>query len=413
MVASCIRTRVQTAFDPARSLHPLWSPGTERGRTDMAQGGSRVLRSMTCLAIGLVGIVGGKLGAAEPAEEFLRALRDNQYFDVAVIYLDRLQDNPRVPADFRTELDYQRGWTLVEAAVVERDRAARERLLQEAKSSLERFLQEQPEHSKRAPARRQYAFLLREWGRMKLEQARPSNDEALLREAAGLFDRSQELFSEAVAELRDTLANLPSQSDSAAEADAPPDREYLRIEFLDSLLRAAEVFEDKAETVAADSPLRQTLLTEAAKQYGEMFAKYPTRLAGVQARLNQARVTKKLGDCDQALVYLTEDILNQEDDSPPVRRLKTRALLLAMECWLDDSRREYRQAIDRAEPWAGQIRPAEESDPDWTLLRLQLAKAHRAQADVVRERDAKDPMIKSSRDAARAWAQAVSRVPGE
>lgn len=362
---------------------------------------------LACCLAGLCGAAWSE----EPAAEFLRALRDNQYYDVALMYLDSVASNPRIPAAFRSEIDYQRGWTLVEAAAAERNRAARERMLQQAKDSLERFLADQQDHPSRSAARRQYGFLLREWGRMKLEQGRSTNDSTALQEAAGLFDRAAELFDEAVGELRNTLSNLPKEGDPAAAG--PDNREALRMEFLDSLLRAAEVFEDKADTQPSDSARRQELLSEAARRYADMFEKYPRRLAGLQARVNQARVWKKLGDIEQALVCVTEDVLNQEDESPPVRRLKTRALLLAIDCWMDESRRELRQVIERGEPWLKTMRPAEDRDPDWVLLRLQVAKAHRALAEQWRERDARDPGIRASRDAARNWAREVSRIPGE
>jgi tetratricopeptide (TPR) repeat protein len=391
-------------------IHPLWSPGWVKGRTDMRRRDGWGVGWATQLACCLAGMCGAAW-SEEPAAEFLRALRDNQYYDVALMYLDSVASNPRIPAEFRSEMDYQRGWTLVEAAAAERNRAARERMLQQAKDSLERFLAEQQDHPARSAARRQYGFLLREWGRMKLEQGRSTNDATVLQEAAGLFDRAAELFDEAVGELRNTLSTLPKEGDPAAPG--PDNREALRIEFLDSLLRAAEVFEDKAETQPSDSTQRKELLSEAARRYADMHEKYPRRLAGLQARVNQARVWKKLGDTDQALVCLTEDVLNQEDESPPVRRLKTRALLLAIDCWLDESRRESRQVIERAEPWLKTMRPAEERDPDWVLLRLQVAKAHRSLAEQLRERDARDPGIRASRDAARNWAREVSRIPGE
>ena len=46
--------------------------------------------------------------------------------------------------------------------------------------------------------------------------------------------------------------------------------------------------------------------------------------------------------------------------------------------------------------------PAEKTDPDWIMLKLQLAKANRALADQLQAKDPRDPQIKKSRDEPRA-----------
>jgi tetratricopeptide (TPR) repeat protein len=189
--------------------------------------------------------------------------------------------------------------------------------------------------------------------------------------------------------------------------------ESLRSEYLDSLLRRAEMLEDKAETEPAESAERKKFLGDAATLYNDMYSKYRKRLAGIQSRMNQARVLIKLGDREKALQHLNEDVISQTDNSPQVRTLKTRGLLLAMDCWMHDSRKEYAAAIAPAKTWLNDIRPAEENDPDWLLLKLRLAKANRAQADLLQANDPRDPLIKVARDDARRLARAVAKVPGD
>ena len=345
----------------------------------------------------------------EPAAAMLDALRENQYYDEALAYLGRLEVDPLTPPAFREEIDYQRGVTLVQAASTDRDRSVREGRLNAAKESLEKFLRDRPDHPRNSSARRQFGFLMRKWARMKVAQARRTTDAAMLKEAADLFDQAHKVFSDATAELKGKLEGLPKELDP----EATKRRDAMRAEYVDSQLRAAEMLEDKAETEPPESPEQKKLLEDAGKLYGGMFGKYSNYLAGVQARLNQARVTKKLGDPDTAVKYLTESVLNQDENSPALRRLKTQALLLAMDVWMDQSRKDYPTAITRTTAWLDQIRPAEANEPDWVLLRLQLAKANSWYAQQLEETSPRDPLIKSSRDAARKLARAVSRIPGD
>ena len=79
----------------------------------------------------------GAVWAEEPAAEFLEKLLDDEYYDAALMYLDRMEQSPLASADFRDEIAYQRGLIQVKAAVAQRDGAMRERYLTQAKESLE------------------------------------------------------------------------------------------------------------------------------------------------------------------------------------------------------------------------------------------------------------------------------------
>ncbi len=308
----------------------------------------------------------------EPADAFLDALRDSGYYDAALMYLERLDGSPLVSAQFQAELAYQRGVTLVQAASALRDREVRERMLNEAKESLEKFLREQPENPKRLFARRQFSLLLRQWAAMKLEQAQRGNDAALMREAAQLYDAANQASVQATTELRDELSKLPKESDASTDKEAVEHRDSLRGEYLLALLRGAESLEEKADTEPAESPARKALLEQAAKSYEEMYKKYSEYLAGLRARFYQARCAAKLGDYSTALKILTEDLLSQTDTRPASRQLKTEALLLAMDGWMQEATKEYATVISQATAWLDTQHPAEEENPDWILLRLKL-----------------------------------------
>ncbi len=120
-----------------------------------------------------------------------------------------------------------------------------------------------------------------------------------------------------------------------------------------------------------------------------------------------------------ALQVLTDDLLIEDamtadaDNRPQMRQLRTRALLLAIECWLDSSQQQYATAIARATGWLETMRPAEAEEPDWLQLRLLVAQAHKLHADEVAAKNPRDDVVKTSRETARRLAHAVARRPGE
>ena len=145
-----------------------------------------------------------------------------------------------------------------------------------------------------------------------------------------------------------------------------------------------------------------------------MFADYSSWRAGSRARLYQARATKKLGDIPQALALLKEDLIDVSPDRDlPARKLRVQVILLAIECWMDDSQKKFVEAIALGMPWLDGIQLSEHEDPDWMLLRLVLAQVHRQYFDELRAKNPRDPQVKIARETARKLARAVARVPGE
>ena len=64
--------------------------------------------------------------ADEPAEEFVRALINERYYDVAAGYLENAQNSDLVPKDFRAKIPYERAKILVRSAASDRDKEAQE-----------------------------------------------------------------------------------------------------------------------------------------------------------------------------------------------------------------------------------------------------------------------------------------------
>ena len=61
------------------------------------------------------------VNADEPAKQFLDALRENGYYDVALDYLDSIEQSDLITDGFREALSFERAETLISSVVKLRD----------------------------------------------------------------------------------------------------------------------------------------------------------------------------------------------------------------------------------------------------------------------------------------------------
>ena len=153
-------------------------------------------------------------------------------------------------------------------------------------------------------------------------------------------------------------------------------------------------------------------MTESAAQYGEVYDKYRTRLAGLYARMYQGRCMQKLGKLKEALTFFGE-LLEQPDNPEEFRALKSKTMHLAAQVWLASKPPLHQEAIKWLEPWIDNARPAESKTPEWLELRLALAEAQWAQAEAAKKAKGGDPQAKRWESEARRNALFVSKQSGD
>ncbi|QDU98186.1 hypothetical protein [Lignipirellula cremea] len=358
-----------------------------------------LLRKRPWMAICLLGSlfaasVAEPLRAAEPAAEFLKELRDRGYFELALIYIDKMEKNNLAPQDFRQTIGFERGVTLIRAAQTERDLVARERQLDQAQNAIREFLNANLTHDKAPDAQTQLGNLLVERARMKVEQVRrnPATAETSRAEARTLYDESHQLFVDQIEGIRTQLTNIPPNLNpkNAADANRIAKRDLLRAAYLNAQLLSAVILEETAESAVEGSEEYKTLLKGAADEFQNIYEKYRTRTAGLYARLYQARCYQKIGDHVKALSYL-EDLLEQPDTPDAFRTLRLKTLNMAMISWNDESQAKYLAATIHGDKLVDTIRPDEAPQQEWLELQFNLALAHKALADKQRaEKNTKD-----------------------
>ena len=354
--------------------------------------------------IGLLLSVSSNARAEEPIEEFLTALQERRYYDVAISYVDRISKTDLAPRSFKEEAEYRRGMLIVDAARVTRNSSMRNSQLDQAKEMFERFVKAHPKHPSAALARSQLGNILVERARGLMKQAKndPANQDSLTQQAASIYAEAYDSLTTSKTEIGEQIKAMAGRRDEAAIA--------AKGQYVKTYLAIARVLFEQAETVKNDDKQYAAKLTEAAKVFDEIASKYRSRGAGVYALLFEGECYQLMGQEERALTYYKE-LLQNEDQSLDVRKLKSQALAKSIECWLKAERNAGPdRAIKTGESWWKNRRPSEGSDASWLEFRLAMAKAYRQKSQIETKEKQADRALASAREIARELAKRRSPV---
>jgi tetratricopeptide (TPR) repeat protein len=348
--------------------------------------------------------------AVEQAEAFIAGLNGRGLTDVVLDYLDHIESSRLIDDDFRQQIPYHRGVTLIDQARQTGARDERARLLAEAREQLDNYSRANPDRPEGIEARGALASALVEHA--KRGQARgqrlPADErERLQEDARQLFDQARTMFESTETFYSDELAKLPKTLDPKKEQDLIDRRLLYRGRLAQARLLVAQSDYDKASTYPADSRQFRQLNESAAKALGAVFEQYSQWLVGFYANLYEGRCYQALGEYKKALGCY-DNILAQPDGDPAFRRLIATGHRFQAECLI--AQEQYDAAISNCETWLKKAHGMETQEPEWLAVRFRLADAYRAKAQSLDEENAQfRELIGEAREAYRI----VSREPGE
>ncbi len=351
----------------------------------------------------------------EPAEKFLEALRENGYFDIALVYLESLENNPAVSAEFRRILPLERAETLIKSTSMLRNIDEWEARLDEAQKLLGQAAQWSDSPDLQSRALRYQGNLLYRRARVYLNRAEDdrlteSEREPLVNQARELLEQSRQTYATAQQVVADLIRNYRIDPDDPESESRL--RQY-RSTFTKIRIQQPLIDELLADTYPAGSEKQRELLTRAAAGYAELWDKYYRYAAGLDSCLFAARTYYKLGDYNRAISYVQE-ILSLSD-STALRNLKRSALVLAADIWSKTDPYPVDEVIANFEPYVARLNRVEQRHPDWQRVQLELARALYTKAQQLQESDpgGNTGRIKNlNRDAAR-LIKALARMPGD
>ncbi|MEM7457076.1 MAG: hypothetical protein AAF456_22225 [Planctomycetota bacterium] len=322
--------------------------------------------------------------AEEPAVEFLNALRDRGYFDVAIDYLTEMENSPLATEEFKRILPFEKAQTLISSTGSVRDLDILEQRLDEAEQLLTRYASQVTTLPDRARTQRIRGNLL--VARARVYRTRSNSDRLTAGERDALILRSREnlegattAFAEARQSQREAITSFVID---AADPSTIEERKKLQGIYTQIRLRQPIVIEQLADTYEDGNPRRRELLEEAIAEYLDLVGDYRGYMAALDGGYYAARCQYKLGLYDDALLNLKP--LIELSDSSNVRPIKKRAVVLATDCWKAKDPYPFEVVVDMAQPVVATLSRAEQRDPDWLKVQLELAKASRMLADKIR-----------------------------
>jgi hypothetical protein len=370
----------------------------------------RWLISSLVLAAGALALASAE--ANEPAREFLEALRSRGYYDVAIDYLSTIEGNPSVPVTFKETLLYERGLTLIQGAKFQRDIAIREKWLDEGQQVLNQFVNSQGNSPLINAGRSQLGNMLAERARLKMKRSEKQVGDEKTKfyvEARGFYGQAKAVFDKLVDELREKLKAYPASITEKSDPKKFEERERLRMDFLQAQLLSAVTLEEMAETFPKGAEQTKAY-TDAGEAYKKIYDNYRTRMAGLYARLYQARCNQKLGKHKEAIGLFTELMSNpEESDAFHTHRAKT--IEFALDSWLAE--KSYKEIMDKAYPLVNAARANEDKTPEFMEMRVKIAQAAKLRADELKkEKPPNVNEIKKLLTAGRKLATEAARATG-
>lgn len=326
------------------------------------------------------------------ALKFLDELRGHGLHDLALDYLVQLRADPALPGDLKVVLDYEEGRTRIDEASKTGDLVRRRDLLDEARTAIEGFAKAHPDHALAREALVQLARLLVERGHLALLLAEDAVGEAQKaarkNEARTSFTQARDAFAHAVEQLGKAykgLAGFIEKGDPRLEQ-----RVKIYTTLLDATLQQGVAEYEIAETYPAGSKERTDHLNQALKQFGELYKNYRTQMAGLTARMLQAKCYEEQGKIGEA-IGLYKFLLEQPDPRlHTLQRIVGYYHIVALA-----KRKDHAVAADEAVRWLEKYNRREERLSQEGLgVLLELAKNIDAQMPAITDKDDHQQAVK-------------------
>ena len=347
-----------------------------------------------------------RVTAEEPVTEFLEALEENRFYEVAINYVDRMATSKLAPAKFREEADLRRGLLYEDFAKATRNAGQKQQRLDAAEKALSKFLDANPNHLRSGSARSHLGNIIVERARGLVKQSKQpgANSEELLRQASGIYDSAYTALSTSRQQIGEQIKALMRDRDAETRAQLSATQE----EYVSTYLDGGRVLFEQAETLKGNDKKYEGKLRDAIKTFEEVAQKYRKLGAGIVAILYEGECYQLLGEHKQALTYFKE-LLQNDDDSKPVRLLKTKALALSIPSWLaTDEKLGPDRSISTAEAWLQGKGASLDGHVEIQRLRLALAKAHASKSKI----EPKKALAERAVNEAKKLANDVARKPG-
>lgn len=312
---------------------------------------SRRLTIWTCLVLGTSG---AWCQAEEPYQDFVRGLRDRQYFDMAIYYLDQLATRPGVPEEVKQLIPYEKAATLLESSRITQSPDRQVELLDQALAFLEQFVKESPNHPQAGDANSQRAQILIGKAKVEIIQSKaPANQGAKIeyqQRAQKLVQQARAVFQEAFTQHETQWKAFGTYIDKDTDEAKYNARAQAEVNMIRAQLDLALCTYEEAQTYDPGSVEYNKLLNDAAAKFEEMHQRYRSQVGGLYGRLWQGKCFEESGDLQKALGIYNE-LLSHPGSDGAIKQLKDQTLQFKLISLNSDLRKDYQLVVDLGEEW--------------------------------------------------------------
>jgi cellulose synthase operon protein C len=360
-----------------------------------------------CIGLLAACAFGRPAGAEEPYLEFVRGLQQRQYFDLAMDYLRQIEEDPATPDDVTALIPYEKGRTLLAESRTLRNQDARLAQLDEAQAMFEEFTRSAPDHPLSGQANTERARILLDKARVEIyaadEPANQGNREAFRGRARQYIQQARDVFQKAHDQHQATWESMKGfiPEEEKARRQARDDSEAL---YMQAQLDLARTIYEEAQTHDLGDQ-RKSMLDNAAAQFEAIHQKYRSQIAGLHARMWQAKCFEEQDDIRKALGIYNEIL---EHPGRSLQDLKDRVLWFRLICLNHDERQDYQLVIDEATAWRNDAAARVRTDVGLGI-QYELARALESLAG---QRTTPEATASNLRSQSLSHVRAINRYPG-
>ena len=362
------------------------------------------------LVVGLMLIcLGGRLAVGEePYLEFVHGLQERRYYDLAMAYLQQVEADPATPAGIRALIPYEKGTTLLAGSRSIKNRAARAEQLDQAQAMFEAFATASPNHPLSGQANTRRAQILLDKARVETyaadEPANQGNREAFRARARDHITHAREVFQQAHDQHKAAWEPLRGFIPED-ETQRRQERDEAEALYMQAQLDLSRTIYEEAQTFDRDSKKRADLLNKAAADFEAIHQKYRSQIAGLHARMWQAKCFEEQDEIGKALgIY--KELLDHQGRS--LLEFQDRVRWFRFICLNHDDRQDYQLVIDEATQWRNDAKARSRTDVGLGI-QYELAKAQELLANA---RTTPEATANNLRNQALSHARAINRYPG-
>lgn len=292
--------------------------------------------------------------AEEPILEFVEGLREKQYFDTALEYLDAVPQRADLSPELRDVIDLERAKTLQAMGAASRVPEDRDVYLQQAKEALQKFTSAHSNHPQAAFANSMLGELLLERARTLIWQMdgaeSPEKRTEYQLAARKLIDEGQVIYQAANDQYKVVFDKFPNFIDKARDEEQYAARQDAEAKYLRAWFNLIRCTYERGQTFDKGSEERKNTLINAAGLYEELHTRYRTNQIGLHARLMMGKCFQEQDDISRALGIYNE-MLGHKSESDAVEALKAIALHYRLICLNDPQRNDHQLVVQEATIW--------------------------------------------------------------